>query len=54
MLINMRYVYVIFDVEGMILEECRINYNCDIIYVMNSEFGFDFFWDNLVIVSLNL
>lgn len=33
----------------MNLEEWKKNYICDIIYVINSEVGFDYLCDNMVI-----
>nr|YP_010338693.1 preprotein translocase subunit SecA [Glaucosphaera vacuolata]UNJ18643.1 preprotein translocase subunit SecA [Glaucosphaera vacuolata] len=35
--------------QGMSREERKVNYNCDITYVTNSELGFDYLRDNMVI-----
>nr|YP_009370258.1 preprotein translocase subunit secA [Bulboplastis apyrenoidosa]ARO90747.1 preprotein translocase subunit secA [Bulboplastis apyrenoidosa] len=40
--------------QGMNSEERRLNYNCDITYVTNSELGFDYLRDNMVMTKDDL
>lgn len=35
-------------VVKLLFEKCEV-YNCDIIYLINVEVGFDYFWDNMVV-----
>lgn len=39
---------------GMNFEERKKNYVCDIIYIINSELGFDYLWDNMFIVMIEV
>lgn len=40
--------------QDMCFEECWCNYNCDIIYVINLELGFDYLCDNMVVDILEV
>lgn len=40
--------------QNMNIHERRKNYSCDIIYVTNSELGFDYLRDNMAIESMNV
>jgi len=40
--------------QDMPISERRINYACDIIYITNSELGFDYLRDNMAIETKNV